>query len=75
MYRPIDEEAILKNLSSLEDNAKQIYLNNYEPTIKEMCEVYSFIIDYIKKKKRVVYGGFAQNLLVMQKNKSDAFYT
>jgi hypothetical protein len=39
-----------------------------------MDKVYSFIIDYIKN-KRVVYGSFAQNLLVIQKNKSDAIYT
>ena len=39
MYRAIDEEVILKNLSSLEDNAKQIYLNKYEPTITEIKSV------------------------------------
>jgi hypothetical protein len=74
MYRHIDEEAILKNLSNLEDNAKQIYLNNYEPTINEIKSVYADIMNFIKEKKRIIYGGFAQNSLIKHKNKDDAFY-
>ena len=74
MYRPIDEEIILKNLSSLEDNAKQIYLNNYEPTIKEIKSVYSDIMNFIKEKKRIIYGGYAQNSLIKHKKKDDGFY-
>jgi hypothetical protein len=74
MYRHIDEEAILKNLSSLEDNAKQIYLNNYEPTIKEIKSVYSDIMNFIKEKKRIIYGGYAQNELIKHKKKDDGFY-
>jgi hypothetical protein len=74
MYRAVDEEAILKNLSSLEDNAKQIYLNNYEPTIHEIKSVYADIMSFIKEKKRIIYGGFAQNSLIKAKNKDDVFY-
>ncbi len=74
MYRPVDEEVILKNLSSLEDNAKQIYLNNYEPTIHEIKSVYKDIMHFIKEKRRIIYGGFAQNSLIKHKNKDDAFY-
>jgi hypothetical protein len=74
MYRPVDEEAILKNLSSLEDNAKQIYLNNYEPTIHEIKSVYADIMNFIKEKRRIIYGGFAQNSLIKAKKKEDAFY-
>jgi hypothetical protein len=74
MYRHIDEEVILKNLGSLEDNAKQIYLNTYEPTIHEIKKVYSDIMNFIKEKKRIIYGGFAQNSLIKHKNKDDAFY-
>ena len=74
MYRPIDEENILKNLGSLEDKAKQIYLNNYEPTIHEIKSVYTEIMNFIKQKKRIIYGGYAQNSLIKVKNKDDAFY-
>ena len=75
MYRYNDIEKIDQNIDKIIDGAAKEYKTLYEPTLKEMGEVYSFIIDYIKKNKRVVYGGFAQNLLVMQKNNSDAFYT
>ncbi len=74
MYRAIDEEAILKNLSSLEDEAKQIYLNTYEPTIREIKSVYNEIMNFIKEKRRIIYGGFAQNSLIKHKNKDAAFY-
>jgi hypothetical protein len=75
MYRYNDIEKIDKNIDTIIDDAAKQYKTLYEPTLKEIGEVYSFIINYIKTNKRVVYGGFAQNLLVMQKNKSDAFYT
>lgn len=74
MYRRIDEDTILKNLSSLEETAKQIYLNTYEPTITEINNVYAEIMKFIKDRKRIIYGGFAQNSLIKFKNKDDAFY-
>ena len=74
MYRAVDEEAILKNLSNLEDNAEQIYLNNYEPTMKEIKSVYADIMNFIKEKKRIIYGGFAQNTLIKAKKPEDVFY-
>jgi len=74
MYRRIDEEIILKNLSKLEDKAKEIYLNNYEPTIHEIRDVYSDIMKFIKDKNRIIYGGYAQNSLIISKNKDDGFY-
>jgi hypothetical protein len=74
MYRVQDEEIILKNLSNLEDKAKQIYLNNYEPTIHEIKSVYSEILNFIKERKRIIYGGYAQNSLIKAKNKEDVFY-
>lgn len=75
MYRYNDIEKIDKNIDTIIDGAAKQYKTLYEPTLKEIGEVYSCIIDYIKINKKVVYGGFAQNLLIMQKNKNDAFYT
>jgi len=74
MYRSVDEEEILKNLGKLEDGAKQIYLNTYEPTIVEINSVYNEIMQFIKDRNRIIYGGYAQNTLIKMKNKSDAFY-
>ncbi len=74
MYRQIDEEIILKNLDKLETDAKTIYMKTYEPTIDEMNSVYEDIKKFIINKKRIVYGGYAQNALIKEKNKNDVFY-
>ncbi len=74
MYRQKDLDTILQNLDNIEDNAKTIALNTYEPTLKEVKNVMNEIINFIKEKKRIVYGGFAQNLLIKNKNKDDVFY-
>ena len=35
-----------------------------EPTRKEYNEVYISVLDFIKKSRRIVYGGYAQNNLI-----------
>jgi hypothetical protein len=74
MYRQIDEENILSNLDRLEEQATAIKLNKYEPTLTEINNVRNEILQFIKNKKRIIYGGYAQNSLIMVKNKNDAFY-
>lgn len=74
MYRIIDENIIIKNLDNLEENAATISMSKYEPTKDERNNVYSDIIKFIKEKKRIVYGGYAQNSLILKKNKDDGFY-
>jgi hypothetical protein len=49
-------------------------LDIIEPRISEVNSVYSLIREFIISKKRKIYGGYALNLLLMQKNKSLAFY-
>jgi hypothetical protein len=74
MYRDEDIEQIKLNLKNITNNAMTEYKTNYEPTIKENSEVYKAIKKYIEKKNRIVYGGFAQNILIMAKNPNDYFY-
>ena len=74
MYREIDEKIINKNLGKLEDKAKEIYLNNYEPKLTELNEVYKIIKDYIKEKDLIIYGGYAQNALIKIHEKKKVFY-
>jgi hypothetical protein len=45
-----------------------------EPTIDEIRKVYEIIIDFIKTKKRKVYGGYALNKLLISKMPSLAIY-
>ena len=48
--------------------------NHHQPSIKEYQDVIKLIKDYIKKTNLIVYGGYAQNELILDKNKDDGFY-
>jgi hypothetical protein len=75
MYRIEDIEKIDKNINKIKNAAAKEYKNHYEPTLTEMSQVYNAIKKYIIKNKKIVYGGFAQNLLITKKNPLDYFYT
>lgn len=74
MYRIEDIEKIKANLDKIQDDAAHEYKMNNEPNLKEIGDVYSAIKNYIKKNKKIVYGGFALNLLLIDKSPKDAFY-
>lgn len=74
MYRQKDIDIINNNLDSLEDKAKGIYLQNYEPTIEEINSVYKIIKNYIRENGLIIYGGYAQNALIKVKNPDAVFY-
>ena len=74
MYRSEDIIKINDNIDKIKEDAQFEYKKVNEPTFKETSNVCKEIINFIKKKKRVVYGGYAQNLLIMDKNKDDVFY-
>jgi len=74
MYRIEDLEKINKNIDRIKDEAEKEYKTYYEPTLKEIGLVYDAIKNYIKKTKKIVYGGFAQNILLMSKNPDESFY-
>lgn len=74
MHRQLDEEIILKNLDRLEEEASLIKLTKYEPTLEEINKVRNEILLFVQEKKRIIYGGYAQNSLILSKNKKDAFY-
>ena len=67
MYRFEDLDKIKINLDNIQDKAANEYKTFYEPTIKEIGDVYSSIINYIKRKKRITYGGFAQNIILINR--------
>ncbi len=75
MYRIKDVEAIKDIMPELNDKIQEKRLMSLAPTIDERKNVNSVIYDFIIKKKRVVYGGYAQNKLISKKNSNDAFYT
>jgi len=74
MYRIEDIEKIDKNINKIKDEAAKEYKILYEPTLNEISKVYISIKNYIIKKKKIVYGGFAQNILLTAKNPDESFY-
>lgn len=74
MYRLEDIKKINDNIKDIKDNAATAYKTYYEPTLNELSNVYNAIKNYIKKSQKIVYGGFAQNLLIKKKNPDDVFY-
>ena len=73
--RPEDVEVFKKNIDNIVDKASEIFINNFgEPTCEEYTKVKKVIINFIKDKKRIVYGGYAQNELIKKKNPDDDFY-
>lgn len=75
MYREKDLKEIYNNLSKLEEKAQILFNDKYgEPTIDEMSRVYNIIKDYIRDNNLIIYGGYAQNSLIKEKNPSDVFY-
>jgi hypothetical protein len=61
-------------LPSIIKKAQKKKLHILEPTIDEYNSVIKVIKSFIKNKKRIIYGGYATNVLIKQKNKKDAIY-
>ena len=74
MYRQTDLDNIKKNMDYIKEEAFKKTEQIIEPTRKEYNEVYISILDFIKKSRRIVYGGYAQNNLIKIKNEKDVFY-
>lgn len=72
---------IQKDLDKFKEEKENIILKHtkakldlIEPTKKEIKAVMDIIIEFIKKHKRKIYGGYALNLLIKSKNKDDVIY-
>jgi hypothetical protein len=75
LYRDIDIQAITDKLDTIVEQATDKKDNTLFPTLKEKTKAKKMIIDFIKEKKRVIYGGTAYNELVKAKSSRDRIYT
>ena len=76
MYRSKDFSAIKESIYDIEEKANELFMRNYhEPSIKEYQDIIKLLKKIVKKKNRIIYGGYAQNELIKEKNKDDVFYT
>lgn len=65
------ESHVDKILEEIENKKNQLF----GPTKDEISQVTNIILQFIIEKKRKIYGGYALNLLITDKNPDDAIYT
>ncbi len=69
-----EDEQFKEHYSDIMTKIKKKQLTEVEPTIDEITQVYDIITEFIKEKKRKIYGGYALNKLLIAKNKEFALY-
>jgi len=73
MFSDKDILLIDKNIDNIINDAYITYKQKFCPTTKENEKVYNDILTYIKDNSKMVYGGFAHNLYLLNK-KDEGFY-
>ncbi len=68
IYSKNDFDVLLNNIDKINDDIKRIKSNLYKPDLTEKKKIQSLILDYIKRKNKKIYGGYALNKLLMDKN-------
>lgn len=66
-YTEKQRQEIIKNIPKIQENARIREIRDLEPTMEEFQSVMEIIKLYLKKKKRIVYGGVALNLYLDKK--------
>jgi hypothetical protein len=75
MYTPEEATLIKEKIPDIVKEAQIKSMQIMEPTIDESRAVIKVILDFIKEKQRIVYGGYALNELLIAKDPNDAIYT
>lgn len=74
LYTETDINVFKTNIGDVLTKIENLVLEEYAPTKAEMIQVQQIILDFIKKKKRIMYGGTALHLAIIEKNISGSFY-
>lgn len=74
LYKENDLDILRDNIDDILKKVNSIKMEKVEPYVSEIEAVNEIIMNYIKEKKRKVYGGFALNLLLKEKDKNDMIY-
>ena len=73
--RDKDINIVNENVKNIIDKARKKEITLIEPTIDEFNKVKEIILNFIKKNKRIIYGGYAWNELIKIKSPEDSFYS
>jgi hypothetical protein len=76
LYDEKNIDIITNNLDKISNQARKYALENkISPSLVTYNKVIKIIKNYIEKNKRVVYGGYAYNELIIHKNEKDRIYS
>ena len=74
LYTEQDNLLLIEKVEDIMKNADQLSGTLVEPTKDKMWEIVYTVRDFVIEKKRKIYGGFALNKLIENRNPKDAFY-
>jgi hypothetical protein len=74
IYTNTDIKLLEQNIDEIHDKIQNIKYEIFDPTKTEMDQILNIVLDYVKKKKRKIYGGTAHNEIIKNINKEDSFY-
>ena len=63
------------SIDNIINDARRVTLKKLEPTLDEYNKVMKIILNYIKTNKRVIYGGYGWNQLIIKKKPDDRIYS
>jgi hypothetical protein len=74
LYTQYDIDVIGDNIDILKKEAENFIAENYEQTAADFRETTKIIEQFVKRKNRITYGGYALNKLLINKDPSKAIY-
>lgn len=74
LYTDKDFDILEKNIDGILEEIGKRKKTMFEPTQDEMVSVSKIVYNFIKDNRRKMYGGYALNMLIRDKNKKDAIY-
>ena len=74
LYDKKDLDLLSKNIDIINETIEKRHLELYEPGQQEKKNVTNMILEFVKTNKRKIYGGYAINKLIGDKDPDDMFY-
>ena len=75
LYNDKDIKLITENIDKKAENARSYAINyKLEPSLNEYKKMFKIVIDFVKNRNRILYGGYALHLYSKDKNPADSIY-
>jgi ASC-1-like (ASCH) protein len=75
LYTESDIELLKSKSDAIREKLELIKQTNSEPSQEDLKKAHEIVKDFVKTKKRKLYGGFALHLLMINKNKDKGIYS